>query len=225
MRVRVLLFASLRERSGEASVELELEDGATLAELKEAMLARFPAIEGIPYAFAVDREYATEERRLEGGEEIALVPAISGGSGAARVRFSLTEGPIDPRRLEDEARTDEDGAIVSFLGVTRNHHDGARVERLAYECYEEMATAKMHALMQELLEEFEVTRIRCEHRLGEVPIGEASVAIVVSAAHRGPAYACSERLMDRLKKEVPIFKKEILVDGEARWIGELPDAR
>ena len=131
--------------------------------------------------------------------------------------------PLDARPLEVECRTDRDGAVVTFAGTTRDHNEGADVLSLSYETYTEMAQKVMCGLFEEAVKRFPITRARVAHRLGEVPVGEASVLVVVASPHRGPAFDACRFLMDRLKDEVPIWKREKLRDGDGeRWIGELP---
>src|SRR5690606_32527995 len=134
------------------------------------------------------------------------------------------EGPLDPRALEAECRSDVDGAVVTFAGVTRDHNDGRAVRGLSYEAYAEMAQQVMDGILRELTAGDGIGRVRVAHRLGDVPIGEASVVVVVAAPHRAPAFDACRRIMDRLKAEVPIFKKEWFADpaGGSRWVGELP---
>ena len=135
---------------------------------------------------------------LQDGDEVAFIPPISGGSGAAELyRFELVHGPIDPRALEQEVLTHGDGALVTFAGTTRDHNDGARVASLSYEAYAEMAQKVMGAIFEEAIKRFPITRARVVHRLGEVPIGEASVVVVVSSPHRAPAFEACRFLMDR----------------------------
>jgi molybdopterin synthase catalytic subunit len=130
---------------------------------------------------------------------------------------------IDVRALEAECRTDADGAVVTFSGTTRSRNDGAEVVSLRYEAYTEMANKVMCGLFEEAIKRFPITRARVVHRLGDVPVGEASVVVVVASPHRGPAFDACRGLMDRIKNEVPIWKLEQLRDGAAvRWVGELP---
>ncbi|MCA8971838.1 MAG: molybdenum cofactor biosynthesis protein MoaE [Planctomycetes bacterium] len=227
MRVVVLLFASLPEIAGTRRLELDLENGATLASVRALLIDRWPAVARIPFVFARNRAYAAEETPLSDGDEIACVPAISGGDDAAdldvpRTSFAFTSEGIDPRILEQRVRRDHDGAIVTFHGVTRDHHDGRAVRGLAYEAYEPMAIEKALEILDEVVQHHDVGRIHVVHRLGPVAIGEASIVVVVGSAHRGPSFDAARDVMDRIKREVPIFKKETYEDREHRWVGDLP---
>lgn len=130
----------------------------------------------------------------------------------------LTRAPIAVDRLVAEAARPDCGAIASFLGTTRNHHEGRRVTRLAYEAYEPMALAALEALERAAIIRFAVAACRIVHRLGEVPLGEASVAVVVTAAHRAPAFDACRWAMDELKRTVPIWKKEYFAEGGEAWV-------
>ncbi len=222
MKVRVLLFASLREIAGDSELSVELADGATLASLEADLAERWPAFGQIPFVFAVNRDYATRDRVLVAGDEVALVPAISGGE-QPRFDVAFTREVIDPRVLESIARRDHDGAIVTFLGVTRDHHAGQPVARLSYEAFEAMAVDQLMRILKEIAEPLELGRVLVRHRLGEVPVGEASIAVVCSGPHRADVFTAVRQIMDRIKAEVPIFKKEFFAGSdEPRWVGELP---
>lgn len=224
IEVTVRCFAAVRELLGAEVLTVAVAEGTTVAALRDLLAQRAPGLMGLPLAFAVNRDYARADRRLAAGDEVAFVPPISGGAGAHDLcRFDLHHGPLDARALEAECRTDRDGAVVTFQGTTRDHNDGAAVVSLRYEAYAEMAQKVMCNLFEAALREFPVTRVRVAHRLGEVPVGEASVVVVVAAPHRGAAFDACRYLMDRLKHEVPIWKQERLRDaGGERWIGELP---
>lgn len=224
LRVTVRCFAAVREALGTDRLEVEVASGTTIRSLLKELAGQAPALLRLPLAYAVNRDYAREDTELHHGDEVAFIPPISGGSGAdALYRFDFTDSEIDPRALERECRTDRDGAVVTFSGVTRNHNDGVEVVSLRYETYPEMAQKVMCGLFEEAIKRFPITRARVVHRLGEVPIGEASVVVVVASAHRGPAFEACRVLMDRLKNEVPIWKQELLAeDGGERWVGELP---
>jgi MoaE-MoaD fusion protein len=224
IQVTVRCFAAVRECVGTEVLELTVPGGTTVEGLRRLLAEQHPDLQRLPVAFAVNRDYARPERTLQGGDEVALIPPISGGSGKGDLyRFELTELPIDARALEAEVLTPRDGAVVTFAGTTRDHNDGARVDSLSYEAYPEMAQKVMCAIFEEAIKRFPITRARVVHRLGQVPIGEASVVVVVAAPHRAPAFEACRFLMDRLKGEVPIFKRERLHGGEgSRWVGELP---
>ena len=231
MKIEVLLFASLHEIAGTKRLSLEVAEAATLASVRAELAARWPALGQIPYVFARNRDYARDDELLVDGDEIACVPAISGGEElgdrgpqVARCAFEFSQQQLDPRPLEERVRQDLDGAIVTFHGVTRDHHEGRAVARLAYEAYEPMAIEKGLALLEEIAASQEISRMHVVHRLGEVPIGEASILVVVASAHRGPAFEAARQAMDRIKGEVPIFKKEFFADSEGtHWVGDLPE--
>ncbi|MCK5943685.1 MAG: molybdopterin converting factor subunit 1 [Planctomycetes bacterium] len=224
IRVTLRCFAAVRETLGTDSMTVEVAAGTTVHGLREKVAESHPALLRLPVAFAINRDYARAESVLEDGDEVAFIPPISGGSGDRELyRFDLTDGVIDPRALEAECRTDRDGAVVTFAGTTRDHNEGAEVLSLSYETYTEMAQRVMCGLFEEAIKRFPITRARVVHRLGEVPVGEASVVVVVASPHRGPAFDACRFLMDRLKNEVPIWKREKLRDGAGeRWIGDLP---
>ncbi len=221
MQIKVLFFASVRELFGVSSLQVELPEGSRVTDLDKKLKSEQEALVQIPFVYARNRAYATAEEPLEDGDEVALVPAISGGEPPA---FAFTMEEIDPRELEGFARSDADGALVTFVGVTRDHHEGKAVATLAYEAYEEMVLPLMERLLFEVREKLEIGRVYVRHRLGEVRIGEASIVVVVAAPHRGPAFDAAREIMDRIKKEIPIFKKETLRgDQGSRWVGKLPE--
>jgi molybdopterin converting factor subunit 1 len=224
MKVTVRCFASVREMLGAESLDVEVAEGTTIQELLELLAERAPDLLRLPLARAVNRAYAPADRVLEEGDEVAFIPPISGGMDVALDGFELVDGVIDPRALEDVCRSDRDGAVVTFVGVTRNHHDGRAVRGLSYEAYPEMAESTMLRILAEVRTGKELGRVRVAHRLGDVPVGEASVVVVVAAPHRAPAFEACREVMDRLKAEVPIFKKEWFdePDGGSHWVGELP---
>lgn len=222
MNVTVRCFAAAREALGQDLFECEVAPGTTVSALRATLLARAPALAAVRFVCAVNRAYARDDQELRAGDEVALIPPISGGA-PARFAFAFVRGEIDARTLEHEVRTDHDGAVVTFTGVTRDHHEGAAVRTLHYEAYEAMAAELMRELFEAAARQFEIGRARVVHRLGEVPIGAASVVVVVAAPHRGAAFDACRFLMDRLKASVPVFKREVLAgDAGQRWIGELP---
>jgi molybdopterin converting factor subunit 1 len=218
--VRVRLFAVLRERAGSEEVELELGEGATVADAL-ASLEETPSLgellERMPVAMAVNREYADRSTELGSGDELALIPPVSGGAGI-HVR-------IGPERLSLEAlaawvASPAAGAVVVFQGVTRE------VSSLDYEAYSEMAEPRIEAILQECVERHGLEAAAAEHRTGSVSLGEASVIVAVSAGHREEAFAGACDAIDRIKAEAPIWKREVESDGTARWVeGEDPLGR
>ncbi|MCA8944192.1 MAG: molybdenum cofactor biosynthesis protein MoaE [Planctomycetes bacterium] len=223
MNVTVRCFAMVRDLFGAGEFEVELPDGATLEVLRTKLAERAPDLLRLPLAHAVNQEYCRTDRRLVDGDEVAFIPPISGG-GESVSQFEFVREPIDARALEHQVRTDHDGAVVTFAGVTRDHNEGETVRGLSYEAYEEMAHRVVGRIMEDARAQFDVGRIRVTHRLGDVPIGEASIVVVVASAHRGPAFEGCRFVMDRIKAEAPIFKREWLEgpDGESRWVGDLP---
>lgn len=225
LRITVRCFAAVRECLGAELLELTVPRGTTVEGVRRLLGQGTPALLRLPVAFAVNRDYARPERELAAGDEVAFIPPISGGAGRSDIfRFELVHGRIDVRAIEQDVLTAADGALVTFAGTTRNHNDGAAVQGLAYEAYPEMAQKVMGAIFEEALKRFPITRARVVHRLGDVPVGEASVVVVVAAPHRAPAFDACRFLMDRLKNEVPIFKRERLAGHRAgeRWVGDLP---
>jgi molybdopterin synthase catalytic subunit len=221
MQIKVLFFASVRELFGVSSLEVEVPEGAKIFDLDLKLREMQKGLAEIPFVYAKNRAYATAEEGLRDGDEVALVPAISGGEPPA---FAFTMEEINPRVLEEYARSDADGALVTFVGVTRNHHEGKNVATLSYEAYEDMVLPLMERLLFETRQKLEVGQVFVRHRLGEVRIGEASIVVVVAAPHRGPAFEAAREIMDRIKKEIPIFKKETLLgDQGSHWVGQLPE--
>jgi molybdopterin synthase catalytic subunit/molybdopterin converting factor small subunit len=205
--IRVRLFAGLRERAGWS--ERELDDVATVADVWPALdLGDEPA--GLLYA--VNHEYADRGRTLADGDEVALIPPVSGGA------FRLTEEPIDPNAVIEEVSDPRAGAIATFIGTTRVESRGRSVHYLDYEAYGAMAEKVMAELADELTSRHELCGVAIAHRIGRVEIGEISVAIAVSAPHRAAALAACAEAIDTLKESVPLWKKEVYEGGE-EWIG------
>jgi MoaE-MoaD fusion protein len=223
VKVTVRCFAAVREALGREVLDVDVPEGTTVLGLREQLATDAPDLQRLPLAYAVNQDYADGETKLSDGDEVAFIPPISGGSEPETFRFDLSHESLDPRPLEQEVRSDQDGAVVTFAGVTRDHNDGKAVMGLRYECYDEMARKVMDRLFADALDRFAISRVRVAHRVGKVPVGEASVLVVVAAEHREPAFEATRWLMDRLKAEVPIFKKEDLADGRSQWVGDLPD--
>lgn len=214
MLLQVRLFAVLRERAGRDSLEIELAEGATVAEALRALAdASEPlgeALEAMPVVMAVNRTYAGEEQTLSPGDELALIPPVSGGA-EEPPHVRVGPEPLSADRLAEAVATSHTGAIVTFQGTTRD------VERLDYEAYEPMASERIAAILAEVRAHHEVEGIAAEHRTGPVPRGEPSVVVAVAATHRGPAFAAAREAIDRIKAEAPIWKREV-EGGESRWV-------
>jgi molybdopterin synthase catalytic subunit len=216
--VRVRLFAILRERAGRDSLELELPDGATVADAIDA-LAGEPGLEDVlerlPVAAAVNLEYAAPEAALRAGDELALVPPVSGGSGgepgSGHVRARVIEQPLSLEAVSGAVRREGAGAIVVFQGTTRD------VERLEYEAYSEMAERRIAAILADCVHRHGLEAAAADHRVGGVPLGDASVIVAVSAAHRAEAFAGAREAIDRIKAEAPIWKREVDAGTERAW--------
>ena len=206
MPVTVKLFAGLRERAGWSSREVE---AARVGDVWPQLgLGDEPG--GLLYA--VNKEYADRERELRDGDEVALIPPVSGGD------FRLSADPLSLDAVVKEVQTPEAGAIATFTGTTRIHSRGRDVDHLDYEAYEGMAEREMERIAGELLERYELCKIAIHHRTGRVDIGETSVVIAVSAPHRQDALAACKDAIDTLKETVPLWKKEVYEGGE-EWLG------
>jgi len=201
--VRVRWFAGLRQRAGAREVELELPDGARVADALERMRG---LTDGVPVVMAVNHEYADDNATLHPGDEVALIPPVSGGSvGALHTRLTTEPLFLDP--LVELVRDPHAGAVVTFLGVTRE------VPALEYEAYGEMAERQMAEIVARAVDRHGLCAAAAEHRVGTVPLSEASVAIAVSAPHREAAFAGAREIIDELKARAPIWKKE-----EGEWV-------
>ena len=225
-RLTIKLFATLRERARAAELSREFPDGTTVGEIWSRLLGEFPALGGHHdgVAFAVNQEYVKEDFRPRNEDEVAFIPPVSGGVDAVGLTarwvgpITIGRGRVDIETLEHAVADPSAGATVTFAGATRNDNAGRRVLRLEYEAYEPMALSEMRKLAREAGERFKIVRIAIQHRIGFVDIGETSVAIAVSAAHRAEAFDACRFAIDRLKEVVPVWKKEYFEGGEV-WIG------
>ena len=213
MEVEMRLFAVFRERAGRDRVALELPEGATVADALAAA-AREPGLDELlprmPARVAVNHEYASEDAVIAAGDELALIPPVSGGATApATVR--VTDEPLSIINLANSVGRPGAGAVVVFCGITRE------VERLEYEAYAEMAEQRIAAILEELSARLGLEAAAAEHRVGSVPLGEPSVVVAVSAAHREEAFAGAREAIDRIKAEAPIWKREV-EGGEGEWV-------
>jgi molybdopterin synthase catalytic subunit len=212
MQVRVRLFAALRERAGASELELELPEGAVVA---DALRRISDLTAGVPVVMAVNQEYADDRVELHGGDEVALIPPVSGGSELASLHVRVTDEPLGLDPLLERVRDPRAGAVVTFLGVTRE------VEQLDYEAYAPMAERKIAEIVAAAIERHGLCAAAAEHRIGPVPLSEPSVAVAVSAPHRGAAFAGAREIIDQLKAQVPIWKKE-----EGEWVrGTTPQSQ
>jgi molybdopterin synthase catalytic subunit len=211
VEVTVRLFAMLRERAGARELTLELPDGARVSDALAALSDVAPP--ELPLVMAVNREYARNDRVLDAGDELALIPPVSGGAseGATLVWARVTEEPLSLDTLARRVTDPRAGAVVTFQGVTRE------VERLDYEAYVEMAEEKVAAIVAAAVETHGLCAAAAEHRIGSVSLSEPSVAVAVSAPHRGEAFAGAREIIDRIKAEAPIWKQEV-DGGERRWV-------
>ncbi len=251
MKVNVRLFAGLHDLLGKRDVVLELAEGATVLQLREQLAKEYPIV--TPYlttlVCAVDEEYVPSEHRLQEGDEVALIPPVSGGSdeyvplehrqregdkvafippvsgGSSDAElFEVTAEPLDSQWLVEAVRKDESGAVALFFGVARNHSEGRRVRALEYDAYPSMAEKKLREVGDEVRDRWPITGIGVLHRTGVLAIGEASLLVAVSAAHRKEAFEACHYAVDRIKEIVPIWKKEIWEDGEGEgaWVAGHP---
>ncbi len=235
--VHVRLFAIQRELAGTRRLDLELRDGSTVRDAWDALVALHPSLAPgrDSVRFALDGEYADEGTRVRDGAELSIIPPVSGGAGASRI-LELRDEPFAATILDDltaRLATEEDGAVVGFIGRTRRSpgtpapgqeaaaaaHSGRDVESLEYEAHETMVGTILGQIADEVLERFGVERLAIVHRVGEVPLGEASVAIVAVSPHRDAAFAAARYAIDETKARAPIWKAERFADGHV-WIGE-----
>jgi molybdopterin synthase catalytic subunit len=225
VQVKVLFFGLLKDVCGAAEAHLDLEAGATAGSVFDHYAAAFPRLRQMASSIVLARnhEFANPREPLADGDEVALLPPVSGGSLLHEIEdpeghfFALTRNPIDAPALERRILQGFDGAIVTFQGVVRNNTRGRSTLRLEYECYEAMAIRKMAEIGREIAGSHAISRIAMVHRLGIMEIGEASVVIVVAAPHRKPAFDASLEGINRLKRLVPVWKKEFFADGEV-WV-------
>jgi len=240
MRVRVLFFGVLRDLICRGSEDADFAEGADLRAVLDRYAALSPGIARMAGSIVVarNRTFAAPGTKIEDGDEIALLPPVSGGSvpaaGELEIEeagnyFSITRPPIDPRRLAARLVCGSEGAVVTFEGTVRNHTGGRRTLYLDYEGYEPMALRMIADIGRELLRSFAIEHVALVHRLGRLLVGETSVLVMVTAAHRRPAFEAALEGIDRLKQRVPIWKKEHFADGEVwvegAWDPDVPLAR
>jgi MoaE-MoaD fusion protein len=226
MRLRVLFFGMLKDLVGRPADEIELPDGTDLGAVFERYASRHPRLRELAPSIVAARnqEFAERNTLLADGDEVAFLPPVSGGSDSDCTEiesgghyFALTRCPIDTREVIARILTGGDGAVVTFEGVVRNNTKGRPTLYLDYECYEAMALKMIAKIGCEIAGSHQIARIAIVHRLGRMLVGEASVAVIVTAPHRRAAFDASLEGINRLKKLVPIWKKEHFADGEV-WV-------
>jgi MoaE-MoaD fusion protein len=226
MRVRVLFFGQLKDITGVAQEDADLSEGARVEDLFERYGRRFPELASFraSVAASVNQEYSTWRAPLASGDEVAFLPPVSGGQQAAVEEdvFQIVREAIRPREIVESLKAPEDGATVVFDGFVRNNYKGQKTLYLEYEAYEPMAYAKMREIGAEIRAKFPVRRLAIVHRLGRLEIGETSVFIAVSSAHRSAAFDACRYAIDTLKRVVPIWKKEYFAGGAVWAEGEAP---
>lgn len=214
MKIRVRFFALYREIVGTRETQADLPEGATPLKVWESFTSSFPRLAtNRPHTrFAVNGEYVDPETVLKEGDEVVFIPPVGGGAD-----YEISASPIDVQAVTESVRHDEDGGVVTFVGVVRNESRGKRVLYLEYEAYDEMALGEMRKIGEEIAGRWGLDHVRIVHRVGRMEIGEASVVIAVAAPHRGVAFEACRFAIDRLKETVPVWKKEVYSDGEV-WL-------
>jgi molybdopterin synthase catalytic subunit len=219
IKITALLFGQAREIVGKQNVEIELAAAATVETAFKALRADHPRLGEMERSlmFAVNEEYASRDQALRDGDRLAILPPVSGGETASSDWFEIVREPIDIAAIRARLLEGESGAVVIFDGVARNNSGGRRTLYLEYEGYVEMALKTMEQIAREVREKWPVNRIGMVHRLGRLEVTESSVVIVVTSVHRQPAFEACQYAINRLKKIVPIWKKEYFEDG-AVWV-------
>jgi MoaE-MoaD fusion protein len=227
MLVRVLFFGVLKDVTGKSGEELEVREGSSVADLLGLYGDRFPRLKDSlgSLAVAVNQQYAAAETVLKEGDEVALLPPVSGGTAGEtpaghRWYACIVREAIQTELVLATIKRGDDGAAVAFEGVVRNQTRGRKTLYLDYEAYEEMALRQLESLADQALEKFQVRDVAVVHRLGRLEIGETSVLIVVASAHRAAAFEACRWLIDTVKQRVPIWKKEYFEDGAVWADGE-----
>jgi molybdopterin converting factor subunit 1 len=233
MRLTVLLFAGVRQRAGRAELAVELDPSRspTVADLRRAIAAQHPELGSIDHCrFAIDQEFASDDQPVPGGVEVALIPPVSGGSGTAPdpdpdswagARSRLSRTPISLAEVVAAVEHRDAGGIATFTGNVREASRGKRVLRLEYEAYAPMAVRVMDAIALAVEQELPGVRVAIAHRIGTLVVGESAVVIAASAGHRDEALRACRETIERLKQDVPIWKKEFDDQG-GEWIGRGP---
>jgi molybdopterin synthase catalytic subunit len=215
VHIEVLYFGAARERAGRARGALELPDGATVRAARVALAESAALAALLPHVrIAVNERFAADDQALADGDVVALIPPVAGGAPLV----ALTAEPLDARAVEALVAGPDRGGLVTFTGAVRDHTGPHAVTRLEYEAYEPMALRVLEAIRGEAAERWPGVRVAVHHRLGVLAVGEAAVVVATAAPHRADAFAACQHVIDRLKQDVPIFKKEVRADGSV-WVG------
>jgi MoaE-MoaD fusion protein len=219
MQVRLLFFATLKDIVGARQLQIDLPAGSTIADLLTRLESNYPRFKDYRPVLltAINEDYVDKNARINEGDEVAIFPPVSGGEASPNPMVVITRDPIDAQKVARELLRGEDGAICVFEGVVRNNSKGKRTLHLVYEAYESMAFKKLEEIGQFVRQAWDIDRIALIHRLGHMDIGETSVAVIVTSAHRRAAFDACHYAIDKLKKVVPIWKKEFFEDGEI-WV-------
>ncbi len=222
MQIKIRYFASLRETTGQGEELLEVPEQATVETVRQAVNSRYPALQAIlnRCIYAVNRSYVQADTPLKALDEVVFIPPMGGGNQeetAMNDLVQLTHERLKREELVQAVSQPSVGGIVVFEGVVRNHARGKHVRYLEYEAYEEMAEQQIRTIISQAKARWSVQGVAVAHRFGRLEIGEASVIIVVASAHRGEAFEACRYIIDTLKTTVPIWKKEVAVDGE-EWV-------
>lgn len=220
MLIHVKLFAALADAAGARELRLDLPAGSTGRVLREELLRLYPALDRLASraVLAVNRTYSSDDTVLGEGDEVALIPPVSGGG----TRVWLTAEPLDARRVEEAVASERAGALVTFQGVVRGITAGRRTRYLVYEAYPEMARERLEAVRREAEERWTGVEVAVAHRTGRLEVGEPSVIISVASPHRRAGLEAAAYVIDRLKEHVPIWKREVWEDG-SDWVpGQAP---
>jgi len=217
MRISVKLFGSLREAAGFKELSLDLDEGATVADLRVLLAERLPIVAGMGdrLATSVNLEIAPSDQILHDGDEAALLPPVAGGMG----QCTISDQTLDEREVVARVAGEDTGGIVTFVGTVRDHARGQQIKYLEYEAYPEMAEREMQKIADEIARRWPGTRVAMAHRTGHLEIGDAAVVIAAAAPHRGEAFEACRYAIDTLKQTVPIWKKEVATDGEY-WVDD-----
>jgi molybdopterin synthase catalytic subunit len=222
MTITLKLFGSLREAGGESSLQVALEPGSTVADLRRWLGKRNPRVDelGERLAASVNLELARPETVLVEGDEVAFLPPVAGGSGVPETRrCTISDRPLDEAEVRARVAGPDAGGLVSFIGAVRDHARGHSIEHLEYEAYAEMAEREMEKIADEAGATWPGTRVAIAHRVGRLEIGDAAVVVAAASAHRAEAFEACRFAIDTLKQRVPIWKREVATDG-AYWVDD-----